>query len=277
MALLSWSNYIDSSSITNSSALESPANSTEDLSLENVKSRQIGKVFRQSFASITSPLDSLDIDFDLGSAKTTNLIGILNHNMAGYSYVISFGSSSGASDVGTESGTFWTGSAYDAPNEIIYLTTPLTARYVRLAVVIPAAVSVSIGRVWLDNCFDYKNKMDFSLGVMDRSTKSKSRGGSTYVSSRQKLRVLDCTAHGPDNDAFYGDSSDPLFKSFLTMDLAAGNSGEVICCPMVESKHSLQRVSVYGVISRNNPIRVLDKGSSGYISSKQFTVEEDRG
>ena len=279
MAIISWSNYVDDSTITNNSALESPVNSTEDLTVENLKTRQIGQVFRQTFtAGATSPLDSLVIDFDLGSAKATDLIGILNHTMAGYTYVISFGTSSGASDVGTSSGTFWTGTAYDAPNELIYLTTALTARYVRLAVAIPAAVSVDIGRVWLDGpAWVYKNKMDFSLSVIDRSTKSKSRGGSSYVADRQKLRKLDIRAHGSDDDAWIGDSADTLMKSFLTMDLAVGNSGEIICIPMQSSKHEIQRVGTYGTISRNNPIRVIDKGSDGYITSKEFTVEEDRG
>ena len=177
MAIISWSNYVDDSTITNNSALESPQLSTEDLTVQNLKTRQIGQVFRQTFSTLTSPNDELVIDFDLGSAKATDLIGILNHNMAGYTYVISFGTSSGASDVGTESGTMWTGTAYDAPNELIYLATALTARYVRLAVAIPAAVSVDIGRVWLDSSWSYKNLMSFNLSVIDRSTKSKSRGG----------------------------------------------------------------------------------------------------
>jgi hypothetical protein len=46
---------------------------------------------------------------------------------------------------------------------------------------------------------------------------------------------------------------------------------------MQASKHEIQRVGTYGTISRNNPIRVIDKGSDGYITSKEFTVEEDRG
>lgn len=277
MAIISWENYVDDSTITNNSALESPVNSTEALTVENLKTRQIGKVFRQTFTAITSPLDELVIDFDLGSAKATDLIGILNHNMGGYAYTISFGTSSGASDVGQETGTLWSGTSYDSPNELLYLASAYTAQYVRIAVAIPAATSVDIGRVWLDSAWSYKNKMDFSLGIIDRSTKTKSRGGSTYVSDRQKLRQLDVRAYGNSNDDFYGDSADSDFKSWLTIDQAVGQSGEVICIPMTANQHERQRTGVYGTISKNNPMRVQDKGADGYIFEKQLTVEEDRG
>ena len=271
MAIISWSNYVDDSTITNNTSL---TNSSEDLTVENLKTRQIGQVFRQTF---TSTSQTLIIDFDLGSAKATDLICILNHNMGGYSYTVDFGTSEGDDSVGTSSGTFWVGTDYDAPNELIYLTTALTARYVRLSVTVPTATNCDIGRVWLDSSWAYSNLMDFNLSVVDRSTKSKSRGGSTYVSDRQKLRRLDVRAHGSSNDDYYGDSSDALMKSFLTMDLAVGQSGEIVCIPMVESKHSIQRVGTYGTVSKNDAIRVIDKGNDGYISTKSFTVEEDRG
>ena len=276
MAVISWNNYVDDATIVNKSALESPAKSVQVLTPENLKTRQIGQVFRQTI-SLTSPLSSIILDFDLGSSKTTDLIGILNHNMQGYAYTISFGTSSGGSQVATETGTLWTGTAYDAPNDLIYLSTARTARYVRLKVVIPAAKTIDIGRVWLDSAWAYKNLFDFSVGTVDRSTKTKSRGGSTYVSPRQILRALNIRAHGSSNDDFYGSSSDALMKSWLTMDMAVGESGEIVVLPMHANQHERQRTGVYGTISRNGPIRVIDKGANGYLSSKEFSVEEDRG
>jgi len=270
MAVISWDNYVDDATVTNSSA------GSEILTENNVKTRQIGQVFRQS-VTLTSPLSSIILDFDLGSALATDLICVLNHNMQGYTYTISFGTSPGGSQVGTETGTFWTGTAYDAPNDLIYLSATKTARYVRLAVKIPATKVIDIGRVWLDNAWEYKNAMDFSIGTLDRSTKTKSRGGSTYASSRQILRTLQNRAHGTSNDDLYGSSSDALMRSFLTMDMAVGESGEIVCIPMTANQHERQRTGVYGTISRNSPIRVIDKGGSGYISSKEFTIEEDRG
>jgi len=277
MAIISWDNYVDDATITNNSALESPVNSTEDLTVENVKTRQIGNVFRQTFAALTSPQDELVIDFDLGSAKATNLICILNHNMGGYTYTISFGTSSGGSQVGTTTGTFWDGTAYHPDNEMLYLASAYTAQYVRLAVAIPAAVSVSIGRVWLDSAWAYKNSMDFSVGVIDRSTKSKSRAGSTYVSSRQKLRQLNIRAYGSSDTDFFGSSSDADMKSFLTMDLAVGESGEIVCIPLHANQQERQTTGVYGTISSNQAISVRDRGGSGLLTEKRFTVEEDRG
>jgi len=271
MAILSWDNYVDDSTIVNNSALESPQVSTENLTVQNLKTRQIGKVFKQTF-TLTSPLDQLVIDFDLGSAKATDLICILNHNMAGYSYTLSFGTSSGASDVGTETGTFWTGTTYDATNEMLYLASAHTARYVRLAVVIPAAVSVTIGRVWLDSAWSYNNSMDFEMGIIERSTKTKSRGGSTYAASRQILRTQNIRAWGKSDTDFIGLSSDSDFKSFLTMDLAVGQHGEVICLPLHANQHERQRTGVYGVISRNGPISVRDRGSDGLLTEKRFTI-----
>jgi hypothetical protein len=179
--------------------------------------------------------------------------------------------------VGQETGTLWSGTTYDADNELLYLSTGYTARYVRIAIAIEAAGSFDVGRVWLAEAWDYKNKMDFSMGIIDRSTKTKSRGGSTYVSDRQKLRKLDIRAYGNSSNDFYGDSADTDFKSWLTVDMAVGQSGEIICIPMTANQHERQRTGVYGTISKNNPSRVMDKGADGYIFEKQLTVEEDRG
>jgi len=279
MAVISWNNYLDTSTISNNSALESPVNSTEVLSTDKLKTRQIGDVFRQSFSSVTSPLDSLLLDFDLGSAKATDLFCVLNHTMGGYSYTLSFGTSQGDDSVGSVSGTFWEGTEHDAPNELLYFSTSYTARYIRLAVAIPAAVSVDIGRIWIDSAWTtgFNVSMDFGLGIVDRSTTTKSRGGSTYASARQILRRMDVRAIGRSTDAFIGDSADTDMKSFLTLDLAVGTHGECICLPMTASKHEIQRTSIYGVITKNNPIRIKDKGGDGYLSEKSFTVEEDRG
>jgi hypothetical protein len=266
MAVISWDNYVDDSTIVNNS------DGTETLTVQNLKTRQIGDVFRQTFAGAGNVI----VDFDLGSAKATDLICILNHTMAGYTYTISFGTTTGASDVGSETGTLWTGTAYDTRNEMLYLASAHTARYVRVAVAIPGAESIDVGRIWLDSAWGYSSSMDFSIGVIDRGSKTKSRGGDSYTADRQKLRKLDMRAYGLNNDDFYGNSSDPLMKSFLTMDLAVGETGEIVCIPLHANQHEKQRSGVYGTISKNNPIRVKDKATAGYISEKSFTCEEDK-
>ncbi len=274
MSVISWDNYVDDATILNSSAVTSPLTSSEVLSVQNLKTRQVGDIFRQNFLIAGSPLPSLIIDFDLGSSKLTDLIAIINHNMQSLAYTIDFGTTSGASDVGTETGTFWQGTADDPLWEVLYLASGHTARYVRITVTITATGTYDIGRVWFDEAWSTNVSMDFSLAVVDRSTKSKSRGGSTYASARQILRQLHIRAFGLKDADFMGTSSD--FDSFLSMDLAVGTHGEMILLPLTDTQINRQRLGVYGTIANNQPIRVLDKGSAGYLTEKRFTVEEDR-
>ena len=274
MSVISWSSYVDSATITNSTATGS-----EVLSKEFMKTRQLANVFRHTFPAAGTLL----LDFDLGSAKATDLIGILNHDCQGLSYTISFGTTLGASDVGSEGpNTFWTGTSDDGPHELLYLTTALTARYVRLAVTIPVTASpdlgrtVAIGRVWLDSAWAITVSMSFTLGITDTSTVTKTRGGSAYSSDKQVLRKLGCKAIGVTNYDLVGNPSDSLLKSFLTLDLAVGMHGAVLILPLTNSQINRQRLGVYGHLTDSQPITILDKTGSEYVSEKRFTVEEDR-
>lgn len=267
MAVISWENYVDNSTITESSSGD------PILPLDNLKTRQLGDVFRFD-TTTTSPSVSLSIDFDLGSAKTTNLICILNHNVAGLGYEIEFSSSPGLGDVGSETGTLWGGSDYDAPNDMLYFSTAYTARYVTINITKPNKI-VDIGRIWMDNAWSTNVGMDFGMGIKDRSTMTKSRGGDTYVDQRQILRTMNVNAIGRTTADFIGTTSD--FDSFLTMDLACGQgSGEIICLPLTDSQHNMNRLGIYGTISNNGAIEVRDKGESGFLTTKRFTIEEDR-
>lgn len=269
MAVISWDNYVDDATVTSTGA-----SGTEVLSDQNLKTRQVGDIMRWSFTGAST----LYLSFDLGSAKATNLVCLINHNLAGLAYTINFGTTAGASDVGQETGTFWNGgTSYDPTNDMLYFSSTYTARYVRIAVTITGAMIADVGRVWLDNAWSTNVSMDFSLGPMDRSTKTKSRGGSTYASRRQILRKLDIKAIGKSTTDFIGDASDSDLKSFLTMDLAVGTHGEIVCLPLTDSQLNKQRLGVYGTISSNSPIRVISKGSDGFLTEKRFTIEEDRG
>ena len=267
MAVIRWDNYVDDSTITLGGG------HSEILSRNNLKTRQIGDITRID-TTLNSPLLNLNFRFDLGSAKDTNLVCILNHNMQGLAGFVLFGTTPGGQDVGVEAFTLWAGSTYDAPNEMLYFSTTYTARYVTVQFNTPNQIC-DIGRIWFDDAWSYNNLMDFNIGVIDRSTKSKSRGGSTYSSSRQKLRKLDIVARGRSDADFIGTSAD--FDSFLTMDLAVGESGEIVCLPLTDTEHNRNRMGVYGTIVNNNPIRVLDKGADGFISEKRFSIEEDKG
>lgn len=269
MAVISWDNYVDDATVTSTGA-----SGTEVISDQKLKNRQVGDIMRWSFTTSST----LYLSFDLGSAKATNMVCVINHTLAGLAYVINFGTTAGASDVGQETGTFWNGgTTYDPKNDMLHFASTYTARYVRIAVTITAAMLADVGRVWMDSAWSTNVSLDFALGTIDRSTKTKSRGGSTYASKRQILRTLDIKAIGRSDTDFIGISSDADLKSFLTMDLAIGQHGEVVCLPLTDSQLNKQRFGVYGTISQNNPIRVLDRGASGLLTEKRFTIEEDRG
>ena len=273
MAVFSWDNYADDATIVDNTPDPSPGATTAVLGVAKLKTRQLGDVFRRTFDSpAVSPSPDLILDFDLGSAKKTDLIAVLNHTMSGMSYTLAFGSSSGANDIGTETGTFWTGTADDPKNDFIYLATGHTARYIRLTVAVTVA-TVDIGRIWFDDAWSANLSLDFSIGVDDSSTMVDTRGGSVYTSERKRRKLIHCSAHALSTANVIGTDADT--DSFMSMDLKAGSSGEVIVLPDTSSTRLTQRLGVYGHLSRNEPTQFIDKGNAGYIASKRFTVRED--
>lgn len=279
-AIISWDNYVDDATITNSTSVTSPLINTEVISFATkLKTRQLGDIGRQNFTTTPSPLQQLILDFNLGSAKSTQLIAILNHNMQGLAYTISFGTSLGDNSVGTETGTFFNGVSADSPNDFLYFSSAYSAQFVRIAVVITSATTIDIGRVWMDGATAWAIKPDllsFAIGIQDTSTSAESRGGSFYSTTRKRRRVMQARLHGEDTDTLIGDSTDTDLKSFMTLDMTVGTSGEVIMMGDTTNQITKQRLSIYGHISRNEPIQFREKNpTDGYISEKRFTILED--
>lgn len=273
MAVISWNDHVAAATITDSTAEGSAA-----LSKEKLKTRQLGDIYRRDLTGLSPIGGTLLLDFDLGSAKTTNLVGILGHNLGGMGYEVHFGTSLGGAQVATEGPyTFWQGTADDAANELLWLTTARSARYVRLEVDLTGQEQVAdIGRVWLDDAWEFSLALEFGIGIDDPAGRpTKSKGQSAYVTARKRARVLDCLARGLTTDDALGNASDPLLQSFLTMDLAVGSSGEIILLPSVASQLKRQRMGVYGSISQNTPMRFLDNGEGEFFTEKRFTVEEE--
>ena len=270
MAVISWDNYLDDATLTNNS------DGAEVLGIAKLKTRQLGDVFRQSIDATPSPVDELIVDINLGSAKLTTLVCILNHDMAGLDYTLDFGTSSGGSQVGTETGTFDTLAASDATNEMLYYSTGYTAQYVRLTVKVPTVRTVEIGRIWLDDAWSTTASLEFSVSVVDPSPITKSRGGSVFISERKRARRLIVKAFGLTENEFRGTVGDSLYKSYLTMDLSVGSSGELVFLPLTDSQINRNRLGVYGHVINNLPMKVLDKrNSDGLMIEKRFTLEED--
>ena len=276
MAVFSYDNYVDDSTIANSSPVTSPLESSESISVQKLKTRQLGDVFRQSILLSQSPSPQLIVDFDLGSAKPTRLMCILNHDMAGLAYTINFGTSAGASDVGQETGTFFTGITDEAPNDMLYFASAYTAQHVRLIVTVTSVRTVEIGRVWMDDGWSLGGGLsfDFAVGVEDLSPTTETPSGGFWASSKKRRRVLHCKAHGLTTAHVVGTDADT--DSFLSIDIAVGTSGEVVLLPLTDTQRNKQRLGVYGHISRNEPIQFIDKNNTDYLTSKRLTIKEDR-
>ena len=215
MALISWDNYVDDSTVSwDWSSTESPKvdDGTQVLSAQKLKTRQIGDIARFNSSGPGTWL----LYFDLGSSKPVNFVGVLNHTAAGLNGAVRFSDIASAGfEVGLENFTYQSATSYDAKNEMLYFSTPYTARYITVTITTTGG-NLDVGRVWIDSAFSTNVSMDFSMGIVDRSTKTKSRGGSTYASKRQILRKMDVSAIGKSTADFIGTSSN--LDSLLTME-----------------------------------------------------------
>lgn len=271
MAVLSWINHIIESTITNSTAEGSSLTSKEKL-----KTRQLGDKFRHDLSGLSPQGGTLLLDFDLGSAKTTNLVAILGHNLGGLAYHVKFGTTAGASDVADEGPfTFWEGTTDDAPNEMKWLTTPRTARHVRLEVAVTTDQVADIGAVWLDNAWEPTLSMEFSIGIHDPSQMSVSKGQSAYSTERRRARELGCKFLGLTTDDAIGDPSDADLKSLLQLALAVGNSQPIVLIASVASQIKRQRMGVYGHVQSSQALRFVDKGGEEHFTEQRLTVREE--
>ncbi len=272
-SLISYVNYIDDSTITNNS------DGSEVLTDENVKVRQLGKVFRQSL-TLTSPLESVILDFDLDSAQSISYVGILGHNISSGTYSVSLGTSLGASDVATASGTLWQGVADDPKQQHVILPATYSARYVRVALTPADGKSVEIGRVWVDDPWSPAVGIDFSHTVQDVSVSNRSIGGSKYTYSKPRFRQMNVKLlHMSEADAL-GSSSDNTTRSAHHMDMTAGTSSSMVIIPETTGADPAQvihKLGFYGSIKTSTAINLVPaKSGSGWVYDKSFQFEEER-
>lgn len=273
MALIVWKDYVKDSTLTDSSYGTDLINSID---ANNVKTRQVGDVARWQFGSESPDTQAVRLRFDFGAAKNINFLAVMAHSGATTNTVeIDLGTSAGASDVYNGGATtMWTPGSNDASNYFEALGATYSARYAQVTLAALSNEVIDIGRIWIGESWAANFSMDFSMAVVDRSTKSKSRGGSTWNSDRQKLKQITCRCYGLSDANFIGTSAD--FDSFLDMDLTVGNTGEIIVIPRNDDEHERHRLGVYGTIVQNGPVRVTNRTSSGLFTEKTFTVEEDR-
>ena len=272
-ALISYVNLADDATLTNSS------DGTEVLTDENVKVRQLGKVFRQAL-SAASPLQSVILDFDLGSAQSISYVGIFGHNVPAGTYAVGLGTSSGASDVASASGTLWQGVADDPKQQHVILSATYSARYVRVTLTPTIAQDVDIGRIWIDAPWSPKVGIEFQHDVMDDSDTVRSIGQSAYSFRRPRYRMNTLHFNNLTEQEALGSSTNPATRSAHHMDMTVGISSPVVCIPETgggDASQVIHKLGIYGAISRSTPIEVMESkdGSGGWRYRKRFSVIEE--
>ena len=273
-ALISYINLGDSGTITNSS------DGSEVLTETNVQVRQVGKVYRQTL-STTSPLEAVKLDFDLGSAQSISYVGIFGHNISAGTYAVHLGTSSGASDVATASGTLWQGVSDDPQQQHVLMGATYSARYVRVILTPTAGQDVDVGRIWIDDPFTPGVGVQFESVVEDNSASNRTIGQSKYTYERKRYRVNRLVFTSLTEAEALGDSSDNTAKSAHHMDMTVGTSSQLVVIPETTGADATQvqhKLGILGSIKASTPLKIMPTkdSSGGWKFRKQFIVEEER-
>jgi hypothetical protein len=273
-ALISYTNLADGATLTNSS------DGTNVLAASRVQTRQIGKAMRQTL-STASPLQSVYLDFDLGSAQSISYVGIFGHNISSGTYAVSLGTSSGASDVASVSGTLWQGVADDPKQQHVILSQTYSAQFVRVTLTPASGQDVDVGRVWIDDPWTPKVSVEFEHTIEDVSDRARSIGGSVYVYERPRYRMNRVKLPKMEETDALGDSSDSTVKSAHHMDMTVGNHSQIVCIPETAGADNTQvqhKLGIIGHIERSTPIQLVESRPSGggWLYEKRFSVVEER-
>ena len=275
MSLFGYTNLGDSATITNNS------DGSNVLPPENVQTRQVGRVFRQTL-SATSPLSEVILDFDLASAMSISYVGIIGHNISAGAYTVSLGSSLGGAQVYTTSGTLWQGVTDDQKQQHVLLGATYSARFVRVLLRPTTAQSVDIGLVWIDNPWQPDVSIEFEHEVLDESESTRSVGMAAHSYERPRVRVNRITFPKLTEEQAIGDSSDNTVKNCHAMDMTVGTHSPIICIPVTTGQYDntqvIHKFGIYGSIRRSSPIIALAAKDSvgGWLYRKSFEVQEER-
>jgi len=273
-ALISYENLGDSATMTNSS------DGSEVLDDTNVQIRQVGKIFRQTLGT-ASPLESVKLDFDLGSAQDISYVGIFGHNISAGTYAVHLGTSSGASDVASASGTLWQGVSDDPQQQHVLLGASYSARYVRVILTPTGGQDVDVGRIWIDDPWTPKVGAEYEVTTQDNSATQQTIGQSKYTYERKRFRVARLIFNSLTEQEALGSSSDTTIRSAAHMDMTVGTSSPLVVIPETTGADNEQvrhKLGFYGSIKSSTPIKVIQAkdSSGGWKWRKQFTVEEER-
>lgn len=272
-ALISYINLADAATVSNAAS-----GGVEVLPETNTQVRQIGKPYRET---ITAPA-SVILDYDLGSAQNIKLVSVIGHNVSDGTYAIALGTTSGASDVASDSGTLWQGADEDQKQQHVIFSQVYSARYVRVTVTPTSSQDVDIGRVWIDNPWAPDVSVDFEHEVMDESDNERSIGLSAYSYERPRVRMNRIRFPRLSEQQAIGDSSDNTVKCAHHMDATIGTHSPMVCIPVstgqADNTQAIHKFGIYGSIRRSTPIKPYPAKDEqgGWLYSKSFDVVEER-
>lgn len=272
-SLISYINLADTATITNSS------DGTESIAPDNVQVRQVGKASRQTLIT-ASPLESLIYDFDLTTAQSIDYVGIFGHNITSGTYTVSLGTTIGASDVATDSGTLWAGVSDIPLQQHIVFSQTYSARYVRVTLTPSVGQAVDVGRMWIGEGWNPKIGTNFELTIQDNSKSKRAIGGSVYSYIIPRYRSMKVSLNSMTEADAYGISSDSAAMNCAAMDFTAGIGSQIVIIPETTGSDATQVIHMQGIIGsiwRSTPITVIESRSAdGWKYRKSFSVDEDR-
>ena len=211
-----------------------------------------------------SLVNSANFVIDLGASKSVDTVGVFGMTMSASGTIrirLSTSDATGAAGDAYDSGVVAVVSSYNA--HVSLVTAPVTARYFRADLSDAAATYVEAGRVFIGvrTPLTYNFAYGWQKGFVDRSIKSKTRGGQTQVWLDNHYRILDVTfstvtraqrnAVVEDIDRINGQSTDVLF--------------------IIDPASSVPaRDSIWGLITDATPVVQSYFG----VFSKQYKIEE---
>lgn len=197
-------------------------------------------------------------------ASLVDTVGVFGMTMSASGTIrvrLSTSDSTGAAGDAYDSGTLVVSNSYNA--HVSLVTSPVIARYVRIDLSDSVGTYVEAGRIFVGarTQFTYNFSYGWQKAIIDRSIRTKTRGGQTQIFLDNHYRSLDLTfttvtlaqrnALIEEIDRINGLSTDVLF----VIDTASS---------------SLARDSIWGLISE--PTAVVQPYFS--VFSKQFKIEE---
>lgn len=252
--ILASPHLIDSSTITGSE-------SVGDMSLLNLKSRNLYRKFR------TTNL-SAQINIDLGSAQEINFASIVAHNgTTSATVTIKAGSTSAVSDYNSGALSLLTGSdlGFDL-NAFANKFTSQTYRYWRFdfSDTSNPDAYLEMGRIYLSKAFQPSLNAVYGMqeGYQDNSRVKRTVSNAVSSIIRSPYKNIDFELDFASAEEMYGEAR--------KIDRLQGQAKDVICVPDIDDSSYFQERFIYGRMTSNPPVI----SEAFQIYRKSYQIEE---